>query len=170
MSAERQTDEVDLKGLPAALLPFRGGKEKKMAKYRYGFVDGAEEIDISEEWAAVLREMDRAEEACRKKETRRHISLDAVDFEGEEFAEPGDAETALLEKESDSFAEEFLSSLTDVQRRRVEMRMEGRTYREIAAAEGSDFRRVEKSVNQAREKIRKIISAQGGQNFPFVSV
>ena len=129
-----------------------------MAKYRYGFVDGTEEIEISEEWAAVLREMDREEEANRKKQTRRHISLDAVDYEGEEFAEDGDAETALLEKESDRVAEEILSSFTDVQRRRVELRMEGRTFREIGMLEGINFRRVEKSVNQAREKMKDFFS------------
>ena len=129
-----------------------------MAKYRYGFVDGTEEIEISEEWAAVLREMDREEEANRKKQTRRHISLDAVDFEGEEFAEDGDAETALLKKESDRVVEEILSSLTDVQRRRVELRMEGRTFREIGMLEGINFRRVEKSVNQAREKMKDYFS------------
>ena len=103
-----------------------------MAKYRYGFADGTEEIEISEEWAAVLREMDREEEANRKKQTRRHISLDAVDYEGEEFAEDGDSETALLEKESDRVVERTLSSLTDVQRRRVEMRTLGMSYRDIA--------------------------------------
>ena len=129
-----------------------------MAKYRYGFVDGTEEIEISEEWAAVLREMDREEEANRKKQTRRHISLDAVDYEGEEFAEDGDAETALLEKESDRVVEEILSSFTDVQRRRVELRMEGRTFREIGMLEGINFRRVEKSVNQAREKMKDYFS------------
>ena len=129
-----------------------------MAKYRYGFVDGTEEIEISEEWAAVLREMDREEEANRKKQTRRHISLDAVDYEGEEFAEDGDAETALLEKESDRVVEGILSSLTDVQRRRVELRMEGRTFREIGMLEGINFRRVEKSVNQAREKMKDFFS------------
>ena len=129
-----------------------------MAKYRYGFVDGTEEIEISEEWAAVLREMDREEEANRKKQTRRHISLDAVDYEGEEFAEDGDAETALLEKESDRVVEGILSSLTDVQRRRVELRMEGRTFREIGMLEGINFRRVEKSVNQAREKMKDYFS------------
>ena len=139
-------------------MPFRGGKEKKMAKYRYGFVDGTEEIEINEEWAAVLREMDREEEANRKKQTRRHISLDVVDFEGEAFAAPGDAETALLEKESEEKVEKLLSRLTETQRRRVEMRMEGRTYREIGMLEGINFRRAEKSVNQAREIMKDFFS------------
>ena len=126
-----------------------------MAKYRYGFADGTEEIEISEDWAAVLREMDREEEANRKKQTRRHISLDAVDYEGEEFAEDGDAETALLEKESDRVVEEMLSSLTDVQRRRVELRMKGLTHREIARLERADRKTIEESLSAAAKKMKK---------------
>ena len=126
-----------------------------MAKYRYGFADGTEEIEISEEWVAVLREMDREEEANRKKQTRRHISLDAVDYEGEEFAEDGDAETALLEKESDRVVEGILSSLTDVQRRRVELRMEGLSHREIARLESADRKTIEESLSAAAKKMKK---------------
>ena len=126
-----------------------------MAKYRYSFVDGAEEIEISEEWVAVLREMDREEEANRKKQTRRHISLDAVDYEGEEFAEDGDAETALLEKESDRVVERTLSSLTDVQRRRVEMRTLGMSYRDIAEKEKTNWKTIKESITGAAIKIQK---------------
>ena len=141
----------------AASLPFRGGKEKKMAKYRYGFVDGTAEIEISEEWASVLREMDRAEEANRKKQTRRHISLDAVNFEGEEFAAPGDAESVLLEKEEEQHAEELLSSLTAVQRRRILLRMEGLTYRDIAKLENTSAMACQESITGAAKKIEKIL-------------
>ena len=128
-----------------------------MAKYRYGFVDGTEEIEISEEWAAVLREMDREEEANRKKQTRRHISLDAVDFEGEEFAAPGDAESVLMEKEEEQHIEELLSSITAVQRRRVELRMDGLTYREIAKLEKTSAIACQESITGAAKKIEKIL-------------
>ena len=128
-----------------------------MAKYRYGFVVGTEEFEISEEWAAVLREMDREEEANRKKQTRRHISLDALDYEGEEFAEDGDAETALLEKESEAEVEKLLFCLTEAQRRRVELRMEGRTYREIGMFECVDAKAIEKSIKAAGKKIKNFL-------------
>ncbi len=152
----------------AALLPFRGGKEKKMAKYRYGFVDGTEEIEISEEWFDLLREMDREELNSNRRETRRHTSLESLDYEGEEFAAEGDAETALLEKESEREAEAMLSSLTEVQRRRVKLRMEGRTYREIAMLENVDARAIEKSVRGAGKKISVFFEKEGPQNaFPM---
>ena len=128
-----------------------------MAKYRYGFVDGTEEIEVSEEWAAVLREMDREEEANRKKQTRRHISLDAADFEGEEFAAPGDAESDLMVKEEEQHIEELFSSLTAVQRRRILLRMEGLTYRDIAKLENTSAMACQESITSAAKKMKKIL-------------
>ena len=139
----------------AAFQPFRGGKEKKMAKYRYGFVDGAEEIEISDEWAAVLREMDREELNGNRRETRRHTSLETLDYEGEAFAAAGDAETALLLKESEEEVETALSNLTEIQRRRVKLRMEGRSYREIAMLENISVMSCQESVMAAAKKIKK---------------
>ena len=129
-----------------------------MAKYRYGFVDGAEEIEISEEWFEVLREMDREELNSNRRETRRHTSLESFDYEGEAFAAEGDAETVLLEKESEAETGRLLSRLTEVQRRRVEMRMEGKTYREIAMLENVDIKTVERSIIWAQKKNSKFFS------------
>ena len=141
-----------------------------MAKYRYGFVDGTEEIEISEEWAVVLREMDREELNNKRRETRRHTSLEILDYEGEDFAAAGDAETALLLKESEEEAEAALSSLTEIQRRRVKMRMEGRTYREIGMFECVDARAIEKSIKAAGKKIKNFSCVEGPQNAFLVAL
>ena len=71
-------------------------------KYTYSFATGTEAVEIGSEWASLLEEMDRAEEANRKRETRRHLSLDAMLFDGQDLAAPGDAETPLLEKEREA--------------------------------------------------------------------
>ena len=44
--------------------------------YVYEFVNETVEIEISEEWAAILREMDREEKLSDRRETRRHTSLE----------------------------------------------------------------------------------------------
>ena len=44
--------------------------------YVYEFVNETVEIEISEEWAAILREMDREEMLSDRRETRRHTSLE----------------------------------------------------------------------------------------------
>lgn len=123
--------------------------------YRYDFLDGSETVDISEEWAAILEEMDKEEEASNKKEKRRHLSLDALLFDGEDFAAPGDAETPLLETETREEMTNLLVHLTPTQRRRMLLRADGLTYREIAALEKIDVKSCEESIKGAVKKIRK---------------
>ena len=45
-------------------------------KYTYEFVNETVEIEIDEEWEAILEEEDRKEYNSNKKETRRHLKLD----------------------------------------------------------------------------------------------
>ena len=125
--------------------------------YRYEFATGNETVDVPEEWAAVLEELDREEENNRKKETRRHLSLEAMDYEGEEFASEGDAESVLMENEYSPETEKALGSLTETQRRRLLMHCEGMSCRRIAAQEGVGYTKIEKSIRQAEKKMKKIV-------------
>lgn len=126
--------------------------------YSYCCATGTETVDIPEEWKKLLEAMDREEEANRKKETRRHLSLEEMDFEGEAFSGGETAETELLQKEFRRELEKELSLLTETQRRRLQMAADGMTYREIAAAEGVDRKQIFRSVEQARKKF-------SGKNF-----
>ena len=126
-------------------------------KYRYGFVTGNETVDVPEEWAAVLREMDQEEMNNGRRETRRHSSLEELLEEGQDFASDCDAESLLLEKELFREVEEALTFLTETQRRRLMMHCEGMTMREIAAQEGVGFSKIEKSVHQAGIILEKIL-------------
>ena len=107
--------------------------------------------EISEEWAAVLAEMDRAEHANNEKHRSHRYSLDAVDFEGEEFgiydAHPFEAEDATAERVRAAF-----DHLTDIQKRRLVMYSNGMTYREIGEKEDAAAKQVFKSIEQARKK------------------
>ena len=47
-----------------------------MKKYEYRFTDEVITIEVSDEWASVLKELDRAEYNNNHAETRRHVSLD----------------------------------------------------------------------------------------------
>ena len=69
-------------------------------KYSYYYATGTESVEIDEEWAALLQAMDREEEANRKKETRRHYSLDDIDYEGEEFG-AADPEIRFMSEATD---------------------------------------------------------------------
>ena len=123
-------------------------------KYRYAFTTGEEGVEISEEWAAVLEEMDHEEQLSNRRETRRHQSLDDLLYEGLDFASDGDAESSLLEKEDGRELEEALGCLTDIQRRRLLMHCEGMTLMDIAKQENVHFTKIARSLEQARKNLK----------------
>lgn len=137
----------------AALSAACGGKEAEM-KYTYSFATGTEAVEIGSEWASLLEEMDRAEEANRKRETRRHLSLDAMLFDGQDLAAPGDAETPLLEKEREASVRAAFACLTETQKRRLLMHLDGMPYREIGRVEGANWKSCEESVRSAKNKLK----------------
>ena len=47
-----------------------------MKKYEYSFSNESEIIEVSDEWADILEELDRIEYNNNHAETRRHVSLD----------------------------------------------------------------------------------------------
>ena len=69
--------------------------------YKYEFVTEAVEVEISEEWAAVLYELDRREYNNNHTETRRHISLDTVKNNNKAVIsqEPDVADLIILKEE-----------------------------------------------------------------------
>ena len=126
-------------------------------KYRYAFTTGEEAVEIPEEWAALLEEMDHEEQLGNRRETRRHQSLDDLLYEGLDFASDGDAESPLLEKEDGRELEEALGCLTEIQRRRLLMHCAGMTYREMGNREAANIKSCEESVKGAIRKMQKIM-------------
>ena len=127
-------------------------------KYRYAFTTGEEAVEISEEWAAVLEEMDHEEQLSNRRETRRHQSLDDLLYEGLDFAAEGDAESPLLKKEDGRELEEALGCLTEIQRRRLLMHCEGMTYEEIGSAERISFQKVAVSIDKAKKNLKNFLA------------
>ena len=59
----------------------------ELVKITYRFADGhVEEMEVEQEVSETMRELDRQEYNNTQKETRRHTSLNAVDYEDERFA------------------------------------------------------------------------------------
>ena len=59
----------------------------ELVKIMYRFADGhVEELEVEQEIAETLRELDRQEYNNTRRETRRHTSLSAVEYEDERFA------------------------------------------------------------------------------------
>ena len=124
--------------------------------------------DVLDEIAAYMEENCREIwKADRMKSRYVPYSTDALIYEGDAYAAPDTPETVYLalEDESENGSDEermrrYLSVLTDTQRRRILMRRNKLTYRDIAEIEGTDESSVRDSVKAAYKKLRK--------NFPEV--
>ena len=70
-------------------------------KYNYEFLDEVVEVEVSEEWAAVLYELDRREYNNNHTETRRHMPLDTVKNNNKAvtYPEPDVADLIILKEE-----------------------------------------------------------------------
>ena len=62
-------------------------------KITYEFVTGeVSEVEVDERLGGMLLDLDRQQYNNDKKETRRHVSLDGMDYEGELFVSAEDTE------------------------------------------------------------------------------
>ena len=119
----------------------------------YKLADGSVVIvEVTEEVAAFLDEDDRRRRnADRKERDHAPYSIDAREYEGLCYAAPEEKD----EDEETRRMEKYLSVLTETQRRRCRMRLEGMTFQEIADTEGADYSSVVESVYAAKKKLRK---------------
>ena len=113
-------------------------------------------VEASVESLRFMLENDRKVANAERRE-RYHVpySIDAMDYEGLEFADPETPEELIIEKERAAQITRDLAVLTKVQLRRILMRLEGKTVREIAEEEGTSVNAVEESLLQARKKLEK---------------
>ena len=68
-------------------------------KIKYVFCNEEVEIEVSEEWGAIILDMDREERNNNQTETRRHCSLDALNLDDAYLPSGEDLEADLLEKD-----------------------------------------------------------------------
>ena len=125
-------------------------------KITYKSVTGeVTEVEVSEEIGAVIIDSRRKEDNLDRKERNHSYSLDAITYEGEEYADEHTPDVDLLQKIDNAHFCEVFSKLTPTQQRRLAMYSEGMSYREIAEVEGAFFRSVEESIKAAIKKFKK---------------
>ena len=78
-----------------------------------------------------------------------------MDYEGESLAYYLAREEIYIQKEKEQHVKETLIYLTDAQVRRIKMKAEGMTLREIAEAEGIGVNAVRESIESAKRKFKK---------------
>lgn len=131
-------------------------------KIIYKFADGSvSEIEVEEEVGQAII-VSRREEENYERKMRYHcpVSIDKLEYEGMQFADP-DTPMSILERKIEEEQQKALndyvmSQLTETQRRRILMVADGMTTREIAEIEGVAQQVVSKSIIATRKKAAKL--------------
>ena len=113
-------------------------------------------VEVTEETAAYILENDREmANADRKERYHCPYHIEAMEYEGDSLAYRLTPEEVFARKEKQRHINDTLSCLTDVQLRRLTMKADGMTLREIAAVEGTTVNAVRESLEAAKKKFKK---------------
>ena len=128
-------------------------------KIRYEFTNGEiSEIEVDESLGELLVELDRQEYNNDHKETRRHTSLDGMEYEGALFAAPDDPAAEVLRREDAARLLRAMEALTPAQRELVlKVYFEGRSYASIAREEKVDESAIRDRIRRIHKKMKNFL-------------
>lgn len=128
-------------------------------KIRYVFVNGeVSEIEVEEALGGLLLELDRQEANNTRSETRRHISLSELSYEGSLFDAGIDVPEEVWARISAEALREALQKLPAAQRELiVQVYFQGRRPAEIARTEGVSRQSVSERLQRALKKLQKYL-------------
>ena len=128
-------------------------------KIRYVFVNGeVSEIEVEEALGGLLLELDRQEANNTRAETRRHVSLLELPYEGSLFDAGIDVPEAVWARISADALREALQKLPAAQRELiVQVYFQGRRPAEIARTEGVSRQSVSERLQRALKKLQKYL-------------
>ena len=126
-------------------------------KITYEFVTGeVSGVEVDEHLGGMLLDLDRQQYNNDKKETRRHVSLAGMDYEGELFVSAEDTEGEAVRREDMARLYSAMEALSPSQRELVEkVYFEGRKITDIAREEGVTKQSVHERVERALKKLKK---------------
>lgn len=120
----------------------------------YKFADGTTSVaEVDEEIGAFIMESRRQEANDDRRQRYHNYSLDSIVYEGCEY---GRCDEYPAEDDSDERFEAAMATLTEVQRRRLSLRIKGWTFQRISDAEGIDLKSCRESVHAAEKKFLKV--------------
>ena len=137
--------------------PFRYRQKGTNMYINYRLADGSVVlVEVTPETAEFILRNDREIANSNRKE-RYHAPyhLEALEYEGADYADPETPEDTVIRKEQAEKLNEILSLLTDTQLRRLSMKAEGMSLRQIAAAEETSVNAVRESLEAVKKKLEK---------------
>ena len=128
-------------------------------KIKYEFADETIEIEVDENWGAVLIELDRQEYNNDHAETRRHCSLEEYNLDGNFVSNGGDVEDAFLISEDNKKLYAAIKKLEPRQQYLIEqVYFLGRKQVDIAAEEGVSHVAITYALQRAVKKLKKFLA------------
>lgn len=128
-------------------------------KIKYQFATETIEIEVDDEWGDIIVDLNRQEYNNDHKETRRHYSLDAYDWEDETFAVDDPGFSRLFEEPS--LAERLSGAIAQLKPRQKELirsiYFEGKTARQYAKELGISEQAVGQQLKTVIKKLKKIM-------------
>ncbi len=127
-------------------------------KVNYTFINGEiSSVEVSEEIGTLIMDSRRKEHADDERQRYHCLSSDGADFEGEAYADTRTPESELERMELCREMQEAINSLTDIQKSRLAMYLDGMSMREIARIEGVQHKAVAFSFEGIRKKFKKFL-------------
>ena len=124
-------------------------------KIKYQFATETVEIEVAYDWGNLVIDLDRKEYNNNHAETRRHVSYDALDFDGDALAVEDPALTTYTERDA---LREAIEHLTLNQQYILRAHyFEGRTFTEIAQALGVGVSSVTRAAERAKKTLKKFL-------------
>lgn len=129
-------------------------------KIQYRFANGeVSEIEVDEELGALLLDLDRQEYNNDHKETRRHISLNGMEYEGGVFASYGDFAESVEWAEDLEKLQEACTKLSPGQRELVrKVYFENQRIVDIARAEGVTEAAIRNRLKKINARLKKFLT------------
>lgn len=131
-------------------------------KIKYKFINGEVlEVEVDDIIAAFILKDRTREASANRKERRYNFSLEAALYEDVKFyaAPEGAPDQRMIKLEQYEEILKFIETLTEVQKRRLFMRLAGMSYREIARKERVAVRSVADSIDYVRVKFQDFFKA-----------
>ena len=128
-------------------------------KITYEFVTGEiSEVEVDERLGGMLLDLDRQQYNNDQKETRRHFSLDGMDYEGEQFASAEDTEREAVRQEGMARLYSAMEVLSPSQRELVEkVYFEERKITDIAREEGVSEAAIRNRLKKIYSRLKKFL-------------
>lgn len=128
-------------------------------KISYEFVTGEiSEIEVDDALGEMLLDFDRQQYNNDHKETRRHVSLDGMEYEGAPFISEADTANEMERREDMARLFSAMKTLSPAQRELVEkVYFEERSFASIAREEGVGESAIRDRMKRIHKKLEKIL-------------